>query len=109
MLIPTRLPASIGVKTSAAISKAGTFIVLDPWTIAKAASVPAPRCRKALATGTMQAEHRFMAGPTSKPPREPRTPCRDHVPYRMPGGSRNVSVSPAIRKAKTIPSEISFR
>ena len=73
-----------------------------------AAAALAPRCRKALATGTMQAEHRFIAGPTTSPPvscvsNRPRFP--GSVQPLLPAGNRKVSVSPAIRKANPIPSD----
>jgi hypothetical protein len=87
---------------------AGRFRVDEPCVIARVVSMPAPRWRKALATGTMQAEQRFMAGPINSPLAEPLIP-RWYKPRLDSAGKRNTSVSPATRKAKIIPRVINLR
>ena len=71
MLRAIREPPISGAKTMAAMIIAGRFSVDDPWAMASVASIPAPLRRKADATGTMHAEHRFIAGPTRRPFNDP--------------------------------------
>ena len=74
MLRATRLPPMIGMKTRTAMVMAGRFIVDEPCVIATVVSMPAPRRRKAVAIGTMHAEHRFTAGPIITPLSTPLNP-----------------------------------
>ena len=80
----------------------------DPCVMARVVSMPEPRRLNAEATGTMHAEHRFMAGPISSPLREPLIPA----PVRLQSpdfGKMNASVAPATRKAKIMPTVTSWR
>ena len=107
-LTAMRVLASIGVKTSAAMTSAGRFSVEEPWVMAMAVSTGAPRFRKAEAMGTMQAEHRFMDEPTANPRSTPFMPPPVNREPLLPG-KRNTSVIPAARNAKIIPTVTSFR
>ena len=90
-LTAMRVLASMGVKTSAAMTSAGRFNVEEPWVMAMAVSTGAPRFLKADAMGTMHAEHRFMDDPTAKPRSTPLMPppVRPDPPLL---GNRNTSV-----------------
>ena len=63
----TRLAPSSGENTTAIISSDGTLRVAEPCTSARAPSIPSPRRRTALDTGTMHAEQRFTTGPRPSP------------------------------------------
>ena len=80
----------------------GRLRVEDPCIIASVVSTPDPRLRNADATGTMHAEHRFMAGPTISPLSEPVTPPPES-PCPLHLGKMNDSVAPATRKANIMP------
>ena len=103
-----RAPPIIGANTIAAMMRAGRFSVEEPCVIARVVSTPEPRLRNAEATGTMQAEHRFMAGPTSSPFSDPLIPVPE-MPQPLDLGNRKASVAPATRKAKVMPSATSRR
>ena len=89
-------------------SRAGRFRVEDPWAMDMVASMLAPLPRKAAETGTMQAEHRVMAGPTIRPFRAPlNPPAANSLPVKP--GKMNASMAPATRKAKVMPAATSRR
>jgi len=102
MLRATRDTASSGENMTKIISIAGALSVAEPWVMAIVASMPAPCFLNEFATGTMQAEHSVISGPTVKPCNEPRKP---RLPNAGPDevGNKKVSTSPATRKAKIIP------
>ena len=102
------LPPINGMNTRTTIIKAGKFIVEEPWVIATVVSTDAPRLRKAVAIGTMQAEHRFITGPIIKPLKTPFTPLPSKR-SRISAGKRKASVMPAITKAKVIPIHTRFK
>ena len=98
----TRLAPSSGENTTAIIISDGTLRVAEPCTSASAPSIPSPRRRTALDTGTMQAEHRFTTGPRPRPLRmRLRGPAV--APREPVGGVRNASAMPPARKAKAMP------
>ena len=107
-LTAMRVPPMRGANTIAAIIREGRLNVDEPCVMASVVSMPEPRLLNAEATGTMQAEQRFIAGPTSSPLREPRTPVP--VSLQSPDlGKTNASVAPATRKAKIMPTVTSWR
>ena len=66
-LTTMRLPPSIGEKTSATITSAGTLRVALPWTVAMVPATPAPRRQRDAAMGAMHAEQSVITGPTASP------------------------------------------
>ena len=104
----TRLAPNSGENTTAIISSDGTLRVAEPCTSASAPSIPSPRRRMALETGTMQAEHRFTTGPRPSPLRM--RPTAPAVSRREPAaGIRNASAMPPARKANAMPIATSCR
>ena len=104
----TRLAPSSGENTTAIIISDGTLRVAEPCTSARAPSIPSPRRRTALDTGTMQAEQRFTIGPRPRPLRM--RPSGPLASRREPsGGARNASAMPPARKANAMPMATSCR
>ena len=94
----------IGVNTSAAITRPGTLSVEEPCNIARAPSIPTPCLWNDDETGTIQAEHKFITGPTIKPFSDLRILPPERIPTPLLRGNKNASDRPATVKAKSIPS-----
>ena len=103
-----RVPPIMGAKTIAVMTSAGRLRVDDPWAMDMVASMLAPLLLNAAETGTMQAEHRVMAGPTIRPLRAPFSPpAANSLPVKP--GKMKASMAPATRKAKVMPAATSLK
>ena len=105
---PSLESARPGVKIVKVINIVSMLRFGELCVMPRTASGLAPRLPRALDTGTMHAEQRFMNGPMIAPLMEPLMPISVSG-CRAVFGNRNTSMIPATRNANIIPRDTSFK